>query len=361
MPIETQIWRIDGGLERISFSALEAEEKLQSLLEKNVGVIDGDLMIVGRQVPTAFGKVIDLLAIDAEGELVIVELKRDKTPREVVAQAIDYASWVQGLTYEDITGIFSTFNPSKRFEQAFAERFETDPPEELNQDHRIIIVASELDSGTERIINYLSTGYGVPINAVFFRYFKESGHEYLSRSWLIDPNQAEAQSDKSTARSARRKEPWNGRDFYVSFGDDRRRSWEDAQKYGFISAGGGKWYSSTLSLLSPGVRIFVCVPKSGYVGVGLVKETAVPVREFRVKLNGSERPILELPVKAPDMGKDLDDADRSEYLVRVDWIKTLPINEAIWEKGMFANQNSACKLRNKFTLEQLIARFHLED
>ena len=29
---------------------------------------------------------------------------------------------------------------------------------------------------------------------------------------------------------------WNGRDFYVTIGD---RSWEDAERYGFVSAGGG--------------------------------------------------------------------------------------------------------------------------
>jgi len=41
------------------------------------------------------------------------------------------------------------------------------------------------------------------------------------------------------------------------------------------------------------------------------------------------------------MDKDVDDPDLCEYVVRVDWIKTLPKHEAIWEKRMFANQNSA--------------------
>jgi uncharacterized protein (DUF697 family) len=31
------------------------------------------------------------------------------------------------------------------------------------------------------------------------------------------------------------------------------------------------------------------------------------------------------------------------------------------KKGFFANQNSACKLRSKFTLEELVKRFQLED
>ncbi len=39
----------------------------------------------------------------------------------------------------------------------------------------MVIVSSYLDSETERIINYLSTNFDFPINAVFFRYFEEEG------------------------------------------------------------------------------------------------------------------------------------------------------------------------------------------
>jgi RecB family endonuclease NucS len=48
-------------------------------------------------VRTAFDTLVDLLAIDANGTVIIIELKRDKTPRDVVAQAIGYASWVVTL------------------------------------------------------------------------------------------------------------------------------------------------------------------------------------------------------------------------------------------------------------------------
>ena len=39
-------------------------------------------MLIGRQVRTGFGGIIDLLAIAPDGSLVLIELKRDKTPRE---------------------------------------------------------------------------------------------------------------------------------------------------------------------------------------------------------------------------------------------------------------------------------------
>lgn len=49
-----------------------------------------DLLMIGRQVNTEFGGRIDLLRIDPDGNLVIIELKRDRTPREIIAQVLDY-------------------------------------------------------------------------------------------------------------------------------------------------------------------------------------------------------------------------------------------------------------------------------
>ena len=185
MPIKTEMWRIDKGLEKVTYSSLEAEKKLESILDEDISIIDPDLMVIGRQVPTSFGKYIDLLAIDSEGHLAIIELKRDRTPRDVVAQTLDYASWAQGLTYEDIKMIFSQYETTMEFESAFEEKFGSGLLESINEEHRLVIVASELDNSTERIVNYLSSNYGVPINAVFFQYFKDREGEYQVLGFLF--------------------------------------------------------------------------------------------------------------------------------------------------------------------------------
>lgn len=358
MPIEVGIWRIGAELSRVTFEPMEAEKKLEDALNADIAIIDPGLMVVGRQVPTAFGKFIDLLAVDGYGTITVIELKRNRTPREVVAQVLDYASWVKTLTYHDITGIFAQQHGGA-FEQAFTQRFNSDPPERLNESHRLIIVAGELDNSTERIIDYLSGSYGVPINAVFFRYFREGSNEYLARTWLIDPNQAEAQASRATA--ATHQEPWNGRDWYVSIGVGEHRTWEDCVKYGFVSAGQGVWYSRTLQQLPVGARIFACIPRKGYVGVGTVTQSAVPVREFLINVDGVEKPILELPLSAPNMADNFGNLELSEYVARVEWITHVPESQAIWENGMFANQNSACRLRSSFTLQRLSERFALDD
>lgn len=359
MPIEVGIWRLGDKPEKVGMSTIDSESRLENALAQDISILSDQLMLIGRQVSTSYGKFIDMLAMDMSGNLAIIELKKNRTPREVVAQLLDYASWVQALSYEDISSIYSDKNASNKLEKGFDDSFGMSLPEQINQQHELIVVASELDTNTERIINYLTDNYGVPINAVFFRFFRDGDRDYLARTWLIEPEEAERKASKSTARKGG--EAWNGRDFYISLGDGEHRSWNDCQKYGFISGGGGKWYSQTLKLLFPGSRVFVNIPKTGYVGVGLVKENAVPVKDFKVLLEDQEVPILSAPLVAPNMGENVDDLDLCEYLVRVEWLKTVPKNTAYWEKGLFAIQHTACRMTNSFTIARLSQHFGLDD
>lgn len=360
MPIETAIWRLDGGaLQPIPLAQLDAEKRLEDAVAKDLSILGQDLLLIGRQVPTAQGKLIDILAIDPQGNLIVAELKRNRTPREVVAQVLDYASWVKDLSHEDVTALFADRNPGRQFETSFAEAFDADPPEEINQSHDLVVVCSELDSSTERIITYLAENYGVPINAVFFRYYKDGDRQYLTRTWLIPPDEVEEKRSKSSVK--RTAEAWNGRDFYVSLGEGHHRAWDDCRRYGFISAGGGKWYTQTLRNLKVGHRIFVHIPQIGYVGVGEVTAQVVPATEFNVEVDGQRVPLLQAPKKATKMDEHVGDPDKVEQVVRVRWLRAVPMEEAYWEKGLFAKQHSACKLCSRFTIERLAAHFGLTE
>ena len=358
MPIELGVWRLEGGVpRRLTPTALGKEALLEDIIASDPSILGlGDLLIVGRQVPTSYGKFIDLLALDAEGNLVVVELKRDRTPRDVVAQSLDYGSWVVDLGFEDITEIYERYRSNGDLAEAFHDAFGQALPEELNASHQLIIVASELDPSTERIMGYVER-LGVPVNAVFFRYLKEEGQEYLMRTWLRDPSDVEARASGRTRKQA----PWNGQDFYVSFGEGIHRRWADAVRYGFVSGGQGKWYSGPLKNLAPGHRVMAYIPQTGYVGVGNVVEKAVPVRDFTVDVDGNEVPILEAPHEAPELARHSDDDELSEWLVRVDWIKTVPAEQAFKETGLFANQLTACKLRHQKTIERVTQTFGIED
>jgi hypothetical protein len=361
MPVEIDFWKVTNNeIEKIQYTSIEKEKRLEDIVYQNISIIDEDLLLIGRQIRTAYGKQIDLLAIDDTGKLTVIELKRDKTPRDVVAQTLDYASWIQDLSFNDIKTIYNEQHDSD-FETGFEDKFGTSLPDKINEEHDMIIVCSELDHETERILNYLLENYNVPINAVFFRFFKEKGNEFISRGWLIDPNEVEEKS--SNAKSQNKGEPWNGKDFIanIDMSNDGVSTWKDSIKYGFISAGGGLWYSRSLKQLQPGHRVFVMIPKKGYLGVGIVTEARVPIKDFRVEQDGSKKSIMNITLNCEAIKQNVDNVDLCSYLVRIEWLKTNPEDQAYWEKGLRANQNSVFKLKNAFTLKKLQDHFGLED
>ena len=341
MPIHHAIWRVGEQPAPLTSGRLASEQQLEDMIVRDPRILSNEWMLIGRQEVTSHGGRIDLLAIAPDASLVLIELKRDRTPREIIAQALDYASWVEQLTPERVAQIFQRYSGGKSLDVAFQERFGTELDEEaLNQSHQIIVVAAELDPSTERIIGYLNAR-DIAINVVFFQVFEHGTEKLLSRAWLIDPDETQANA-ASTTTAKGEKEPWNG-EFYVSFGDIASRSWDDARAYGFISAGGGSWYSQTLKLLSPGDRVWVKIPKTGYVGVGRVTAAALPVKEFTVDTPQGERPALEVLTHAARYKAEADDPEKSEYFVRVQWLQTVPEAQAVNEVGLFGNQNTVCQ------------------
>ena len=351
MGLEVGLWRADGsGLTRLSASGVALESQLEDYIETDPTILGQPLLLIGRQVPTSHGGFIDLLAVDAEGVVHVLELKRDKTPRDVVAQTLDYGSWVAELSHAEFVDLFEAYRPGVAFDQAFVERFGGDPPEELNSAQEFTIVAASVDSATERIVRFLNETFDVPVNVVFFRHFEDNGASYLARTWLVTE---EVASSRPSSKAQRAREPWNGRDWYVSFGQYQGgRSWEDARTFGFVSAGGGSWYSRSLKNLPVGARVFTCIPQTGYVGIGTVTGEAARFDQAAISVEGVERRLADLPLAGRYQHNEAGDTDDdAEYVVPVEWIATVPDSQAIWKTGMFANQNSVCKLRKQFTIE----------
>jgi hypothetical protein len=125
------------------------------------------------------------------------------------------------------------------------------------------------------------------------------------------------------------------------------------RKYGFLAAGGGRFYSGRLDQLSVGDKVYAYQKKMGYVGFGIVRGEAVSAKDHVI----DGKPLLELPLVRPNLGHDADDRDLAEYVVPIEWIKTYPLSEAKTFPGAFANQNIVCRLRDQATLEFLRKMF----
>lgn len=359
MPVEMSVWRIDGNQpRRLTTAVLPSEKALEDFLVQDPSLLGTPLLVIGRQVRTPYGKLIDSLAIDGDGNLHMLELKRDKTPRDVVAQVLDYGSWVTTLGRDEIIDLAGD-HLGEPFEAAFEDAFGSPPPDELNGELQLTIVATDLDAGSERIVNYLR-GFDVPINAVFFSYLEDGDRSYLARSWLATEQQSSATSSKAKIG---KRASWNGLDWYVSFGGGLGRTWEDAHKYGFVSAGGKAWYSRSLRTLPEGARIWVNLPGTGYVAVGTTLGPAKRFDQAEV-LSGDEwKRLADQPLKGNyrhNLVGETEDDDTAEWVVPVAWMVARPESEAYWAKGMFGNQNSACKLRQEFTLQRLAEHFGID-
>ncbi|MEL0578312.1 nuclease [Pectobacterium punjabense] len=343
MPVHHAIWRVGENPQPLTISKLASEQLLEKMILNDPTILSDQWMIIGHQEPTLDKGRIDLLAIAPDASLILIELKRDRTPREVVAQALDYASWVDDLTADRLSQIYEKFSGGGNLGDAFKQRFNTELEEEsLNQSHQIIIVAAELDPSTERIVDYLSKN-GISINVLFFKVFQHGDEQFLSRTWLIDPSETQTNAAQATAvASANAKEPWNG-EFYVSFGDPQSRVWEEAQHYNFISAGGGSWYSQTLKQLQPGNRVWVKIPAKGYVGVGIVQSAVEPASSFTINTEEGEKLAMDVLKHCDLYHLNADDPEKSEYFVPVKWLETRSEQEAVNEVGFFGNQNTVCK------------------
>lgn len=191
MTDKIRLWEISEGekITEIHQDKLNLEERLEIWLENDISLLSNGILVIGRQVETDYGGLIDLLGIDGNGNLVIIELKRDRTPREVTAQALDYASWVKDLSYDRVKELADKYLDKKNssLDKAFTLKFNQALPETLNEQHQILIVASQIDSSTERIIKYLSE-YGLQINVVTFQYFRDSNaKEFMARKFLVEP------------------------------------------------------------------------------------------------------------------------------------------------------------------------------
>lgn len=199
MSSKIKLWQIGKGDKPIEvdtegFDVSNLEERLESWIEVNPSILGEDFLIINRQYTLPNGEKVDLLGIDAEGNLAIIELKRDKGRREAIAQILDYETLLSNLKEEELDDIAVTYFEENKLEwenlrEAFQQKFgKRDVP--FNSSRRTFIIAPELDTTTERVINYLSSQYGMDINAVTFTYYKdEMNRELIIRNVVVSPEE----------------------------------------------------------------------------------------------------------------------------------------------------------------------------
>lgn len=152
------IWKItESGPVKVTETKLKREklleEKLEDWIVDEASLLGEPLLIIGRQVliPDVRDR-LDILALDPQGNAVIVELKRGKLKDPVDMQALRYASYISKWRFEDIENQARLyFGKQGDLEFNFNELYENfcsdsgiDEVPDINSDQRIIIVGSEV-------------------------------------------------------------------------------------------------------------------------------------------------------------------------------------------------------------------------
>lgn len=160
------------------------EENLEIWLENNSYCLleDEKLLIIGRQVSTNLNSVIDLLGIDKKGNVVVVELKRNRTPRETIAQILEYTSYIEDLSYQQLEKILMNYIGEEGINLTEYHRnyyeLEEDEAIAFNKEQKLLIIAQTISKNIKQTATYLRKN-GIKFYCLEFKYFEGKENESL--------------------------------------------------------------------------------------------------------------------------------------------------------------------------------------
>ena len=166
------------------------EIDLEILLENNPEYFfeNSKILIIGRQVTTNLNTFIDLLGIDELGNTVVIELKRDKTPRETLAQLIEYASFIDNLDYEQLNDIFQNYSGEEvGLEEYHQQYYQNGESQNVswNKNSKLVIVAQDITKEIKQTSLYLRKK-GIDVYCVEFKYFvNNSNIKMISSDFVV--------------------------------------------------------------------------------------------------------------------------------------------------------------------------------
>ena len=174
-------------MKQVPESELDREAKLERRLVRTDGAKIGDVEVlyVGRQGSPGEGGVFDILGVDERGDTVVVELKRGRAPRDVVAQALEYAGEIRNVDYDYLNERYREFlgdeqgytEPSEipTLREAHREYFDLEEPlseREFNDDQRLVVVGTDFGDVVLNMADFLRAK-GVDVVAVEYSSYRD--------------------------------------------------------------------------------------------------------------------------------------------------------------------------------------------
>jgi CRISPR/Cas system-associated endoribonuclease Cas2 len=160
---------------------------IQEWIEKTPDILGEDFLIIGKELLLLSGSRLDLLAIDKNARLVIIELKRDESGKDVDWQAIKYTSYCSNFLVEEIISHYASYlNSDEEEAKARIDEFIDEELEILNHSQRIILVSKEYHSDVISAVLWLRD-YGVDIECLRLKPFLDDSGELFVQPDKIIP------------------------------------------------------------------------------------------------------------------------------------------------------------------------------
>lgn len=212
-------WKIttENKPERVSTTKLKnehiLEKHLEDWIENSTDILGESLLIIGRQIiiPEVKDR-LDLLALDPNGNAVIIELKRGKMSNPIDMQALRYASYISKWEYNDFEnqaksylGNGEEFNFYEHFEN-FCVQSGVDEIPDINSNQRIIIAGSEVKDKLGSVALWLYE-HNIDIKVIEIDSYKE-GDTLLIQPRTIIPLSVNKFSEVGKAAKGDVSKPW---------------------------------------------------------------------------------------------------------------------------------------------------------
>jgi hypothetical protein len=115
--------------------------------------------------------------------------------------------------------------------------------------------------------------------------------------------------------------------YYYNVGEGPHRMWDDYRQFGFISAGQGARWRDAMLRFNKGDVVAAYLKRHGFVGIGVLMDSAKPIREAHIK----GRPLLSHSLSCSRMSDNVESDERCEYVAPVKWVAAVERKNAKWK------------------------------
>lgn len=170
--------------QRQAISSGVYEEEIEGLLWDNLEELTGEnLFRVARQPVLPLGRP-DVLALDKQGRIVVIEVKRD-VDRTLLAQALEYAGWARTVGLDEMASRYH--GGAAGFWEDWQEFTGTDTPTLVVRQPQLVLVARTFEPKTAQALEFLlDNNLPVKLLKVAF-YADDEGHRFLNVEWENEP------------------------------------------------------------------------------------------------------------------------------------------------------------------------------